>query len=410
ARAHTPADRRWGCRGGYRRWGCRGGCGIPARAGNRRPRCARTAHRRARCRTCRHGCRWWSWPACADPARHRDTHAPVPDCRLTSSGCSEKAQVTNLIMYSSPTGPRTTWPLRIRPLACDQAAVPGQQRTRRDQPMRAQHSWQPPGQDRPVGPVRLRSVDLTPEHRDLVPEHDDLRVLGRLAAAQQHEPAEYPDGHQVEQTKSHEPRSWRNQLIQPNRSSQRLRRVLKRYRPSPRAANRPRDRPRHRGVLRGGPRGRPDPLPRRATAAVICIRGFDGARVLLPAFGRLYVVSCRARGSWRRNGSARRWLVTRMRASTAMTPSGRAITGLRSSSATCGSWSGSRDILSRVSRSAWMSAAGWPRCPSRGVAARIEWMRSWASAPVRGASRATRSPSSWVATPPSPNTTTGPNT
>ena len=67
------------------------------------------------------------------------------------------------------------------------------------------------------------------------------------------------------------------------------------------------------------------------------------------------------RGSWRRNGSARRWLVTRMRASTAMAPSGRAITGLRSSSATCGRSSASRETRSRVSRSAPMSAAGWPR-------------------------------------------------
>jgi hypothetical protein len=41
-------------------------------------------------------------------------------------------------------------------------------------------------------------------------EHHDLRVLGRLAAAEQHKPAEYLDRDQVEQTKSHEPRSWRN--------------------------------------------------------------------------------------------------------------------------------------------------------------------------------------------------------
>jgi hypothetical protein len=51
-------------------------------------------------------------------------------------------------------------------------------------------------------------------------EHHDLRVLGRLGAAEQHKPAKYPDRDQVGQTKSHEPRSWRNQLGQPNRGSE----------------------------------------------------------------------------------------------------------------------------------------------------------------------------------------------
>src|ERR1019366_3435241 len=143
--------------------------------------CARTAHRRARCRTCRHGCRWWSWPACADPALPRATHAPGPDCLLTASGCSEKTQVTNLIMYSSPTGPRTTWPLRIRPLACDEAAVPGQQRTRRDQPMRAQHSWQPPVAGLPPALRRVvpRKGKLAQERvGQAVAGHADARVHG----------------------------------------------------------------------------------------------------------------------------------------------------------------------------------------------------------------------------------------
>ncbi len=46
-------------------------------------------------------------------------------------------------------GPRAAPPLQGRPFACDQPAVPGQQRTRRDQPMGAQHGWQLP---RPVLP------------------------------------------------------------------------------------------------------------------------------------------------------------------------------------------------------------------------------------------------------------------
>ena len=68
------------------------------------------------------------------------------------------------------------------------------------------------------------------EHRDLMTEHHDLGVLGCLAAAEQHQPAEDPDHDQVEQAKGHKPRSCRNRLIRPIRRSQNLRRVLKRYR------------------------------------------------------------------------------------------------------------------------------------------------------------------------------------
>jgi len=63
-----------------------------------------------------------------------------------------------------------------------------------------------------------------------VTEHDDLCILGRLAAAQQQQPAENPDRDQVQEAKTHKPRSCLNLLIWPNRRSQPLRRVLKRYR------------------------------------------------------------------------------------------------------------------------------------------------------------------------------------
>jgi hypothetical protein len=69
-------------------------------------------------------------------------------------------------------GARPAWPVRVRPFACDQLAVPGQQCARRDEPMGAQHSWEQPGQrrqDRPVGPVRPGPGDLTAEHRDRPP-------------------------------------------------------------------------------------------------------------------------------------------------------------------------------------------------------------------------------------------------
>ena len=61
-------------------------------------------------------------------------------------------------------------------------------------------------------------------------EHHDFRVLGRLAAAEQHKPAEDPDDDQVEQTKGHRPRSCRTRLISPIRRSQHLLGVMKRYR------------------------------------------------------------------------------------------------------------------------------------------------------------------------------------
>ena len=118
---------------------------------------------------------------------------------------------------------RSAEPVRVRPFAGDQPAVPGQQRAGRDEPMGAQHSRQLPGQrreDGAVGPVRLGPGDLTAEHRDFVPENHDLRVLVRLAAAEQRQPAEDPDHDQVEQAKGHKPRSCRNQLIGPNSRSQ----------------------------------------------------------------------------------------------------------------------------------------------------------------------------------------------
>ena len=77
--------------------------------------------------------------------------------------------------------------------------------------------------------------------------------------------------------------------------------------------------------------------------------------------------------------------MTRMRASTAMTPSARTMTGLRSSSATWGRSSASRETRSR--RVAQRLDVGAP-VPSRTGAARMERIRSSASVSVSGASRA----------------------
>src|SRR5258708_32660232 len=85
----------------------------------------------------------------------------------------------------------------------------------------------PPGE--PGSPVRPRPCDLTPDHRDLMTEHHDLRAFGRLAAAEQHQPAKDANRDQVEQAKGHKPRSCRNRLIRPKRRSRHLQRILKRY-------------------------------------------------------------------------------------------------------------------------------------------------------------------------------------
>jgi hypothetical protein len=117
----------------------------------------------------------------------------------------------------------------------DQPAVPGQQRARPHQPMRTQGRRQQPGQGgqhRSVGPVRRRAGALTPQHRHFVTQNHDLRVFGRLATRQQHQPAEHPDHDQIQQTHRHSPRSCPNLNVRPNCRSTRQRRVLKRYRRS----------------------------------------------------------------------------------------------------------------------------------------------------------------------------------
>ena len=116
--------------------------------------------------------------------------------------------------------------LRVISRRCQASSVPGV--TSRW----AQHGRQLPGQrrqDGAVGPVRLGPGDLAAEHRDFVPENHDLRLLVRLAAAEQRQPAEDPDHDQVEQANGHKPRSCRNQLIGANSRSRDQRRVLNRY-------------------------------------------------------------------------------------------------------------------------------------------------------------------------------------
>jgi hypothetical protein len=65
------------------------------------------------------------------------------------------------MVFQRSTPSRAAWPTT----SPSPAAVPGQQRALRDEPMGAQPGWQQPGQrcqDRPVGPVRLWPGDLPP--------------------------------------------------------------------------------------------------------------------------------------------------------------------------------------------------------------------------------------------------------
>jgi hypothetical protein len=70
---------------------------------------------------------------------------------------------------------------------------------------------------------------LAAEHHNLMTQDHDLRVLARLATAQQDQPAEHPDHDHVQQTDRHRPRSCLNSPPTPNGSSKPMRRVLKRY-------------------------------------------------------------------------------------------------------------------------------------------------------------------------------------
>ena len=57
-----------------------------------------------------------------------------------------------------------------------------------------------------VGPVRLRTGDLTAQDPDLMPQHQNLRVLRGVGPREQRQPAEQPDHEQIDEAKEHERR------------------------------------------------------------------------------------------------------------------------------------------------------------------------------------------------------------
>jgi hypothetical protein len=75
---------------------------------------------------------------------------------------------------------RPSHPAGIGPVPGDQAAVPPQHGSRRDQPVRPQPSGQEPdqhGEDRVVGPVQPGPRSGAAQHGDLVPQHQQFRVF-----------------------------------------------------------------------------------------------------------------------------------------------------------------------------------------------------------------------------------------
>jgi hypothetical protein len=132
-------------------------------------------------------------------------------------------------------GLRSAGLTRVAPLVPDEAAVPGQQRSWRDQAVAAQPGWQQPGQrgqEGPVGPVRPGPGYLAAQAGHFVAEGQDLGVLSRLPAAQQVQPAKDPDDGEIQKSDRHTPRSCRIAVSAPNRRSRPLHGVLGRYRTS----------------------------------------------------------------------------------------------------------------------------------------------------------------------------------
>ena len=102
---------------------------------------------------------------------------------------------------------RSARPVREGPLPGDQPPVPAQQRAGRHQPKSAQPAREPGqrGKNRSVGPVQPGPTSLPTQHRHLMAQDEYLRVLGRVATAEQRKPAEHTSHHQIEQPDRQKP-------------------------------------------------------------------------------------------------------------------------------------------------------------------------------------------------------------
>ena len=101
---------------------------------------------------------------------------------------------------------RPSRPVRVSPLAGDQAAVLPQDGARGDQPVHPQLCRQEPdesGEDHAVGPVEPGPGIGAAQHGDLVPQHEQLGVLGSREPAEQDQPAAESDEDEIEQAQGH---------------------------------------------------------------------------------------------------------------------------------------------------------------------------------------------------------------
>jgi len=137
------------------------------------------------------------------PGRPAHLDAPVAPARILPG------QLLHQLPHLAREGPASRG-ARGGPSARDQALVPGQQGARSHDPVQPPGTGQEPPQRRDhgtAGPIRLRAGDLTAQHTDLMPQHQDLEVLSRICARQEHQPAEHADHEQVDKADEHERRA-----------------------------------------------------------------------------------------------------------------------------------------------------------------------------------------------------------
>src|SRR5205085_2020398 len=85
---------------------------------------------------------------------------------------------------------RAAAPTRVCPAASDHAAMPAQQRRRRDQKRLPARAWQYPtrrGKEDPIGRRQLWPTGLPTKNRQLMAKHDDLELLEPLRARPEHD-------------------------------------------------------------------------------------------------------------------------------------------------------------------------------------------------------------------------------
>jgi hypothetical protein len=145
-------------------------------------------------------------------------------------------QVGLSLAYQAANGPGRPRPsrtvVRKSPPASDQPRMPAQHGPRRDdqrQPPSLRQDSNQRADDRPIRPGQAGPLAGALQHRDLVAQHQDLRVLGRIRARQQHQPTQQPNEDQVQQTNRHKPRSSPTGMATEGRSRKPRRSV----RPSP---------------------------------------------------------------------------------------------------------------------------------------------------------------------------------